>query len=256
MPYAEVNDLQIYYEDRGEGVPLVIIPGGMMTAAMMDPLVLALAQTRRVIAIEPQAHGHTADINRPLSHAQLADDTAALIAQLGLAPADVLGFSFGGEVALQTAIRHPQAVRKLVVVSGRFRAAGEYPEIRALEQTLAADLPTLAPLREAYLAAAPSPDGWDSLVTKMRRLLEEDFDWSAEVAAISSPTLVLLGDADFMPVAHAVELFTLLGGETAAAAMGERPKAHLAVLPTTTHFGIVQHADLPAIISRFLDNAG
>lgn len=256
MPYAEVNDLRIYYEIHGNGDPLVIIPGGMMTSAMMGPLVSALAASRQVIAIEPQAHGHTADVDRPLSHEQLADDTAALIAQLGLGRADVLGFSVGAEIALQTAIRHPEAVRKLVVISGRFRADGEYPEIRAFEQSFAPDMPMLAPLREAYLAASPSADGWATLVTKMRQLLAEEFDWSGQAAAITAPTLVVVGDADTLPVAHAVELFALLGGETAAAAMGNLSQAQLAVLPATTHFGIVQHADLPALVSRFLDGAG
>src|SRR5215217_3808739 len=106
-------------------------------------------------------------------------DTAALIADLGLERTDVLGFSLGGEIALQTTIRHPEVVRKLVVVSGRFRGDGEYPEIRTFEQTLAPDMPALAQIREAYLVASPSPDGWAILVAKMRQLLAEEFDWSA-----------------------------------------------------------------------------
>ena len=162
----------------------------------------------------------------------------------------------GAEIALQTAIRHPEVVRKLVVISGRFRSDGEYPEIRAFEQSFAPNMPMLAPLRDAYLAASPSPDGWAVLVAKMRQLLAEEFDWSAQVASITAPTLVVVGDADTLPVAHAVELFALLGGETAAAAIGNLSKAQLAVLPATTHFGIVQHSELPAIVSRFLDGDG
>jgi pimeloyl-ACP methyl ester carboxylesterase len=256
MPLAEITDLSMYYEVHGAGDPVVVIPGGLMTAAMMEPLVSALAPSRQVIVIEPQAHGHTADINRPLTYEQFADDTAALIAQLGLGRADVVGFSLGGEIALQTAIRHPEVVRKLVVISGRFRADGEYPEIRAFEQSFAPDLPMLAPLRDAYLAASPSPDGWAVLVTKMRQLLAEEFDWSAQVGAITAPTLIVVGDADTVPVAHAVELFALLGGETVGAAMGTLSKAQLAVLPATTHFSIVQHAELPALVSRFLHAEG
>lgn len=253
MPYADVNAVQMYYDVHGTGDPLVVLPGGLMTSAMMGPLVSALAPTRQVIAIEPQAHGHTADVDRPLTYEQLADDTAALIAHLGLGRSDVLGFSLGGEIALQTAIRHPEVERKLVVVSGRFRGDGEYPEIRAFEQAFAPDMSALDQIREAYLAASPSPDGWASLVAKMRQILAEDYDWSALVPAIKAPTLVVVGDADTLPVAHAVELFALLGGETATAAMGPLSKAQLAVLPATTHFGIVQHPELPAIVSRFLD---
>jgi pimeloyl-ACP methyl ester carboxylesterase len=256
MPYADVSTIQMYYEIHGTGDPLVVIPGGLMTSAMMGPLVSALAPSRQVIAIEPQAHGHTLDIDRPLGYEQLADDSAALIAQLDLGRADVLGFSLGAEIALQTAIRHPEAIRKLVVVSGRFRADGEYPEIRAFEQSFAPDMPMLAPLRDAYLAASPSPDGWATLVAKMRQLLAEEFDWSAQVAAITAPILVVVGDADTVPVAHAVELFARLGGETAAAAMGNRSQAQLAVLPGTTHFSIVQLAELPAIVSQFLSGEG
>jgi pimeloyl-ACP methyl ester carboxylesterase len=162
----------------------------------------------------------------------------------------------GGEIALQTAIRPPEAVRRLVVVSARFRADGEYPEIHAFEQSFAPEMPMLAPLRDAYLAASPSPDGWAALVTKMRQLLAEEFDWSGQVAAITAPTLIVVGDADTVPVAHAVELFALLGGETAAGAMGNRAQSQLAVLPATTHFGIVQHAGLPTIVSQFLDGEG
>jgi pimeloyl-ACP methyl ester carboxylesterase len=256
MPYADLNAIPMYYETHGTGDPLLVIPGGLMTAAMMGPLVQPMAASRQVIAIEPQAHGHTADSDRPLGYEQLADDVAALMAQLGLGRCDVLGFSLGGEVALQTAIRHPEAVRRLVVVSSRFRADAEYPEIRAFEQSFAPDLPMLAPLRDAYLAASPSPDGWAALVAKMRQLLAEEFDWSGQVAAIMAPTLIVVGDADTVPVAHAVELFALLGGETAAAAMGNLSQAQLAVLPATTHFDIVQHAGLPAIVSRFLDGVG
>jgi pimeloyl-ACP methyl ester carboxylesterase len=251
--YAPVNGLDLYYEVSGEGDPLVVIPGGTMTIAMMGPLIAALAHTRHIIAIEPQAHGHTADVDRPLTYEQLADDTAALIAHLGVGRADVLGFSVGAGVALQTAIRHPAAVRKLVVLSGTFRGDGEFAEIRAFEASFTPDMPALAQIRDANLTASRDPDRWASLVTKMRHLLAEEYDWSAQVAAIGSPTLVVVGDADTLPVAHAVELFRLLGGETAAAAMGQLSKAQLAVLPATTHFGIVGHSDLPAIVTRFLD---
>jgi pimeloyl-ACP methyl ester carboxylesterase len=251
--FASINGLRIYYEVHGAGDPIVVIPGGLMTIAMMRPLVDLLAQSRQVIGLEPQAHGHTADIDRPLTYEKMADDTAALIRHLGLGQADVLGFSVGAGVALQTAIRHPDVVRNLIVISGKFRGDGEFPEIRAFEATFAPDLPMLAPLRQAYLAAAPNPDGWASLVSKMRRLLAEDFDWSGDVAAIRTPMLIVVGDADTVPVAHALQLFTLLGGDTAAAAMGQRGNAQLAVLPGTTEFALLQRTELlQAIIPPFL----
>jgi pimeloyl-ACP methyl ester carboxylesterase len=252
--FAAVNDLDLYYEVHGTGEPLVVIPGGMMTIAMMGPIIPALAQSRQVIAIEPQAHGHTADVDRPLSYEQLADDTAALIEQLGLGRVDVLGFSVGAGVALQTAIRHPEALRKLVVVSGTFRGDGEFPEIRAIEAAFSPDMPVLAQIRDAYFATSAKSDGWASLVEKMRRLLAEEYDWSDQVRAIEIPTLVVVGDADTLPVTHAVELFRLLGGDTAASVMGQLSKAQLAVLPGTTHFGIMGRTELLlAIVNPFLD---
>ena len=202
--YASVNGLDTSdYEVHGAGDPLVGHPRRPDDrrddgAARLGP---GPVPARR--RAEPQAHGHTADADRPLTYEQLADDAAALIAHLGLGRADVLGFSVGGGGALQTAIRHPEAVRKLVVVSGTFRGDGEFPEIRAFEAAFAPDLPPLAPIREANLAASSDPDRWASLVAKMRDLLAEEYDWSAQVKAIAAPTLVVVGDADTLPVAHA-----------------------------------------------------
>src|SRR6266851_6984352 len=130
--YAEVNGLKMYYEIHGTGKPLVLLPGGLMTIGMMGQILPELARTRQVIAVEVQGHGHTADIDRPLTYEQVADDTAALIKHLGLECADVFGFSSGGGIALQTAIRHPEVVRKLVVASSPCKSDGEYPEIRML----------------------------------------------------------------------------------------------------------------------------
>jgi pimeloyl-ACP methyl ester carboxylesterase len=237
--YAPVNGFDLYYEVHGTGEPLVVVPGGLMTIAMMGEIVPVLAASRQVVAIEPQAHGHTADVDRPLSYEQMADDVAALIAYLGLERADVFGFSVGGGVALQTAIRHPAAVRKLVVVSGTFRGDGEYPEMRALTASFHAEMPILAGIRDGYLRAAPRPEGWPALVEKMRQLLTEEYDWSREVAAIRAPVLIVVGDADTLPPSHAVELFALLGGGTAASAMGRLANAQLALLP--------------AIVAPFLD---
>src|SRR5437763_548809 len=104
--YAPLNGLNMYYETYGTGKPLVLIHGALGVIGMFAQLIPPLAETRQVIAVELQAHGHTADIDRPLSFEQMADDVAALIKHLGLQNADVLGYSQGGGVAQQTAIRH------------------------------------------------------------------------------------------------------------------------------------------------------
>src|SRR5919197_3059936 len=170
--YASVNGLDLYHEIHGSGNPLFLIPGGLMTIDMMGLIVPSLATTRQVIAIEPQAHGHTTDTDRPLSYEQMADDVVALMGHLGVERADVLGFSAGGGVALQAAIRHPNVVRKLVLVSATYRSDGEYPEIRALTSSFEADSPMLTANREAYIRAGGTPEGWAALVAKMRAALD------------------------------------------------------------------------------------
>jgi len=252
--FAEINGLKMYYEIHGTGKPLVLLPGGLMTIGMMGQILPSLASTRQVIAVELQAHGHTADIDRPLTYEQMADDVAALIKHLGLERADVFGFSVGAGVALQTAIRHSKLVRKLVVASVSFKSDGEYPEMKALEASFHPDAPFLSQLREAYVKIAPKLQDWPRLVAKMRQLLTEHYDWTQDVAAIQAPTLIVIGDADTVRPAHAVELFELLGGGKAASAMGNLSNAQLAVLPGTTEFSLLARIDLlTAIIPPFLD---
>jgi pimeloyl-ACP methyl ester carboxylesterase len=252
--FAEVNGLKMYYEIHGTGKPLVLIPGGFMTIGMMGQVVPGLAKTRQVIAVEVQGHGHTADIDRPLTYEQVADDIAALIQHLGLECADVFGFSSGGGIALQTAIRHPEVVRKLVVASSPCKSDGEYLEVRALVASFNPDAAMLSPMREAYLSTAPEPEDWPRLVAKIRQSAAVDCDWTQDVAAIQAPTLIVVGDADTVLPAHAVEMFGLLGGGKADAAMGNLSNAQLAVLPGTTHFTILARSDLLlAIITPFLD---
>jgi pimeloyl-ACP methyl ester carboxylesterase len=184
----------------------------------------------------------------------MADDTAALIKHLGLERADVFGFSVGGGVALQTAIRHPEVVRKLVLVSAPCKSDGVYPEIHALEASFNPDAAFLSPMREAYVSIAPKPEDWPQLVTKMRSLLAEDFDWAQDVASIQAPTLIVVGDADTVRPSHAVEMFGLLGGGKPDGAMGNLSNAQLAVLPGTTEFSLLSRTDLLlAIITPFLD---
>ena len=206
--------------------------------------------------MEPQAHGRTPDIDRPMTYEQMADDVADLIGELGVGRADVCGFSIGAGIALQAAIRHQGSVRKLVFLSGVFKGDGEYAEVRAMVSTFAPDLPMLGMLRQAYVQAAGSPDGWPVLVEKVRRLLGASYDWSSQVSALSAPVLIVAGDSDTFPVAHAVEMFKLLGGDTAAAVMGGNARAQLAVLPATNHFNFMARLDLLVpLVSAFLDSA-
>ena len=213
--YAYINNLDLYYEIHGSGQPLIILHGGLGGIRMFEQILSNLAEHRQVIGIELQAHGHTADIDRPLSFESMADDVGALIAHLGLERADILGYSLGGGVAWQTAIRHPAAIRKLVVVSAPCQRQGWYPEVligmAALNAEAAAAL-IGSPPHQAYASTASRPQEWPVLVEKTGHLLRQDYDWSADVAALKIPTQLIFGDADSIRPAHIVEIFQLLGG--------------------------------------------
>jgi pimeloyl-ACP methyl ester carboxylesterase len=257
--YAEVNGLNIYYEIHGSGQPLVLLHGAYMTIDLMGEIVPALAGSRQVIAVELQGHGHTADIDRPLSYELMADDIAALIEHLAFEKADLFGYSMGGGVALQVAIRHPEVVRKLVVASASYTSEGMHPGLLEMIPTLTPEAFAGSPIEEAYLRSAPNPDDFPTLVAKMKRLDIEPFAWPAEdIGGIAAPTLLIVGDSDAIRLEHAVELFGLLGGGVMGDLAG-LPKSQLAVLPGTTHFvpagsGVLERADwlLPMIVS-FLD---
>jgi pimeloyl-ACP methyl ester carboxylesterase len=256
--YAPVHGLNMYYEIHGAGQPLVLLHGGLGTIHMLfGPLLPALAQTRQVIAVELQGHGHTADIDRPLSFERMADDVAALIEQLGIERADIFGYSLGGGVALQTAIRRPQLVRKLVIVSAPCQSDGWYPAARAGMASVTAAVAKEwvgSPMHQAYASVAPRPEDWPTLADKLGQLLRQEYDWSAATARIQAPALIVVGDADGVRPEHAVDLFRLLGGDKANGGMGELPRSQLAVLPGTTHLDVLTRVDLLAsIIPPFLD---
>ena len=259
--YARVNGLDLYYELHGSGQPLVVLPGAFWTIEAMEELVPRLARTRRVIALELQGHGHTADIERPLRYEWLADDIAALIRHLGLAQADIFGYSLGGGVALQTAIRHPEVVRKLALASTAFKRDGWYPEDLAAMSALSAGAFAGTPIHDAYLRTSPMPEAWPTVVAKVRQMVTSDYDWTAGVAALKTTTLILVGDADGLRLAHAVEFFGLLGGGQVDGDLAGLPRSSLAVLPATTHVGWAPpyhgimtrtHLLLP-ILTEFLD---
>jgi len=257
--YAEVNGLNMYYEIHGSGQPLVLLHGAYMTIDLMGEVVPALAESRQVIAVELQGHGRTADIDRPLSYELMADDIAALIEHLALEKADLFGYSMGGGVALQVAIRHPEVVRKLVVASASYTSEGMHPGLLEMIPALTPEAFAGSPIEEAYLRSAPNPDDFPTLVAKMKRLDMEPFAWPAEeIGGIAAPTLLIVGDSDAIRLEHALEMFRLLGGGVMGDLAG-LPKSQLAVLPGTTHFvppgsGVLERADwLQSMIVPFLD---
>jgi pimeloyl-ACP methyl ester carboxylesterase len=257
--YAPANGLEMYYEIHGEGPPLVLLHGAYMTVDLMAPLVPGLAASRRVIGVEQQGHGHTADIDRPITYEQMADDTAALLGHLDVGRADVVGYSMGGGVALQMAIRHQDVVRKVVVASASYTSDGMHAAAWEMFPSITPELFAGSPIEEAYLRTAPNPADFPKLVEKLKLLDTTEFAWPAEdIRAIDAPLLIVLGDSDVVRLEHAVEMFGLLGGGVMGDLVG-LPKSQLAVLPGTTHFvppgsGLLDRADwLLAMILPFLD---
>ena len=258
--YADVNGIKLYYEIHGSGKPLVLLHGGLGAIEMFGPNLPALAKGRQVIAVDLQGHGRTADIDRPLSIPLMADDIAALITHLGLQRSDVMGYSLGGGVALQTAIRHPEVVDRLVLVSTPFRRNGFYPDILAQQgqvSAAAAEAMKQTPMYQMYSALAPRPQDWGRLLGKIGEAMKEDFDLTNGIKGIKATTLVVTGDADIFPPAHAVEMFGLLGGGQRDGGWdgSGRPKSRLAILPGLTHYTIGSDPALAATAIAFLDDA-
>lgn len=256
--YVPVNGLKVYIEIHGSGEPLVLLHGGLGSMAMFKPLLPLLAKSRQVIAVDLQAHGRTADIDRPITCEAMADDIAALLKYLNIDAADFMGYSLGAGVALQTTVRHPELVKKLVVVSTVFKRDGWYPGILALMDQMgpaAAEMMKPSPLYKHYASVAPRPLDWTVLVTKMSDLLRKDYDWSDQIAAIKSPTMLVFGDADSMPPAHIAEFFALLGGGQKDGGWDGSgiSKARLAILPGVTHYNIIESPLLAQVVGPFLD---
>ncbi len=259
--YAPVGELSMYYEIHGSGRPLVLLHGAFMTVDLMGPIVSGLAETRQVIAIEQQGHGRTADAERPLAYEQMADDTAALMRHLEIERADVLGYSMGGGVALQLALRHPSVVRKLVVASASFTSDGMHAVALELFPTITPELFAGTPIEQEYLRIAPNPGDFPALVEKLTQLDSTPYAWpEQDIRAIAAPTLIVVGDSDGVTLEHAVELFRLRGGGVMGDLSG-MPESQLAVLPGTSHFAppgsglLDRSAWLVAMITPFLDGS-
>lgn len=257
--YAPLDELSMYYEIHGRGRPLILLHGAYMTIDLMGPILPGLATSRQVIAVEQQGHGHTADVDRALTYEHMADDTAALMRHLGIANADVLGYSMGGGIALQLAIRHPELVRKLVVASASYRSDGMHAVALEMLPSITPELFAGSPIEEAYLRTAPNAADFPRLVEKLKQLDVTAFAWpEQDVRGIAAPTLIVLGDSDGVRLEHAVQLFGLLGGGVMGDLSG-MPKSQLAVLPGTAHFvppgfGLLDRAEwLLAMIPPFLD---
>jgi len=256
--YADVNGIKLYYEIRGSGRPLVLLHGGLGATEMFGPNLPALSKGHRVIGVDLQGHGRTADIDRPLDPQFMADDVAALIKHLGLQKADIMGYSLGAAVALQVAIRHPEVVNKVVAVSTVARRSAFYPEILEQQKQVnaqMADQLKQTPMYEMYARLAPRKEDWPRLLQKIGDFMAKDLDYTAQIATIKAPVMFVQGDADIVPPSHAVELFGLVGGGKRDGGWdgSGRPQSRLAILPGVTHYAMGADPVLAKTVIPFLD---
>lgn len=254
--YVSVNGLDMYYEIHGEGEPLVLLHGAFSAiGSSFGKLLPGLAKTRQVIGFELQGHGRTADIDRPLTVEGMADDVAAALQQLGIERADILGYSNGGSVALHLVTRHPELVRKLVVMSVGYALGGIHPGLMEGMGTMTPEMMHGSPWHEEYMRIAPRPEDFNRLFEKKTEMDRQLKDFSEEqIRGIQAPTLLMIGDSDLIRPEHAVEMFRLLGGGVFGDMPPGLPNSQLAILPGTSHVGMVDRADwLVPMINSFLD---
>ena len=258
--YAEVNGINLYYETQGTGRPLILLHGGLGSGEMFGPVRSALAERHQIIVPDLQGHGRTADIDRPIDIRLMADDIAALIDHLGLDKPDLVGYSLGGGVAFQTAVKYPDKVRRLVVASAHIWRHAIPPEMLAQQAQVnaaAADAIRDTPMYRLYQQVAPRPEDFPRLLDKMGESMAQDFDFTEEVRSLQVPTLIVAADADMAPPSHYVEFFKLLdGGLRDGGWMGEgRPKGRhaLAILPGLTHYNLGVSPLFATVTLDFLD---
>src|SRR5688572_1895526 len=256
--YVEANGINYYYEIHGRGEPLLLLHGGLGSIGMFQPSIPDLAKERLVIAVDLHGHGRTALGDRPISHAANGDDLAVVLRKLGYQTVDVMGYSFGAGAALRLAIQHPNAVRRLAVVSAPYAQDGFFPELlpqQAAVGAAMADQMKQTPMYTSYMAVAPRPQDFPRLLDRMGELMRQPYDWANEVKQLQMPVMLIYGDADMMRPDHIVNFYKLLGGGLRDAGwMREHmSKNRLAILPDLTHYEVFMSPLLVTTALPFLN---
>jgi len=254
--YADVNGLKMYYEVYGKGKPIVLLHGSFMNIIMnWSHIIPLLSKDRKVIVAEMQGHGRTRDISRDISYEGMADDVSGLIKHLKIDSADIVGYSMGAGIAFQLGVRHPEQVRRLVVLSGAYAHNGWWPDIEASFATFNADMFKGTSIQKQYDSLGNDPDHFPEFVKKVKSIDLKPYDWSRDVKSIKVPIFMAFGDADGVRYEHALELFRAKGGGKNGDLNG-LPKSRLAIIPGTTHVGMItQRTDwLIPMITDFLDS--
>lgn len=253
--YADVNGLKMYYEVYGQGKPIVLLHGSFMNIPLnWSNIIPVFAKNRKVIVAEMQGHGRTKDIPRDFSYENMADDVSGLLKHLKIDSADILGYSMGGGVAFQFAVRHPEQLRRLVILSGTYKHDGWWPDVEASFANMNADVFKGSPIEKQYISFGNDPKNFPAYIKKVMSPDLKSYDWSKDVKNIKAPIFMAIGDADGVRYEHALELFRAKGGGKMGDIHG-LPKSRLAIIPGTTHIGMMQHMDwIIPMINDFLDS--
>lgn len=241
--YAKSSEgLEVFYEVRGKGEPIVLIAGGFIDQRSMAKVIDPLSRTRKVIGLDLEGHGRTALRDTPMSHERNGDDVAAVLRHLGIAKADVGGYSHGADAAIRAAIQHPSLVRNLIVISTAAQHEGWYPDnLKAMREmnAAAAEQMKKTAIYRRHVAIAPKPQEFGLLADRMGELLRKDYDWTAEIAKLPMPALLVFADHDAVSTRHIADFFALFGGGLQDPGFEGQPKfsrARLAILPGYTHY--------------------
>jgi pimeloyl-ACP methyl ester carboxylesterase len=256
--YADINGLKYYYEIVGKGEPLLLLHGGLGSIDMFGPVRPALAKSRQVIAVDLHGHGRTTLGNRDFSLIDQGADMAALLKSLGYGPVDVMGYSMGAGVAFQLAVQHPATVRRLVLVSGGYAQDGFYPEMLPMQAEVGAGMAEGmkdTPMYKSYMAVAPSPAEFPKLLDQLGAWMRKPYDWSADIAKLRMPVMLVYGDSDMFRPEHVAKFYQLLGGglKDAGWMREHMSKNRLAILPNLTHYEIFMAPELARTALPFLD---
>jgi pimeloyl-ACP methyl ester carboxylesterase len=258
---VEANGVNYYYEIHGDGEPLLLLHGGLGSIDMFGPTLPILAENRQVIAVDLHGHGRTPLGDRKISLPDIGDDMAVLLDALGYDKVDVLGYSFGGGVALRFAVQHPGMVRRLAIASAGFAQDGFYPEMLPMQAQVGAGMAEMmkaTPMYQSYAAVAPNVDEFPTLLDRMGELMRTPYDWSEDVKTLKMPVMLVYGDSDMFRPEHIVDFYQLLGGGLKDAGWNREHMSQnrLAILPDLTHYEMFMSPEFARTVLPFLDGKG
>jgi pimeloyl-ACP methyl ester carboxylesterase len=255
---VEINGIDYYYELHGKGEPLLLLHGGLGSIDMFGPVLAELAKTRKVIAVDLQGHGRTALGDRPFSLESIGDDMAALVKKLGHEPVDVMGYSLGGGIAFRMAVQQPQSVRRVVIASAGYSDDGYFPELRQQQNAVGAVMAEQmkgTPMYESYMRLAPRKEDFPRLLDTLGNFMRARYDYSADVAKLKGPVMLVFADADMYKPEHIVKFYQLLGGglKDAGWQREHMSRNRLAIIPDQTHYDLFLSPRLVPTVLPFLD---